>query len=92
MSQTKPRINTVMRRLERIRRRIPYAFWLFYDVVFLSLLVFGLTVSPWFWAGFPFLGLAVFFDVVEFIVKATEDRWAKRFFEGTGDPTPREKT
>lgn len=80
-------MNSTLRRLERVRRRIPYAYWLLYDLIFAALLIFGLRFSPWFWAGFPFLGLATFFDVVEFIVKATEDRWEKRFFEGTGPPT-----
>lgn len=44
-------------KLTRLRKRIPYRFWLLYDGVVLS-----------------FLAVAVFFDVVEYIVKRNEGR------------------
>lgn len=80
----KPRMNERLRRLERIRRRIPYAYWLVYDVVVLWAL---LTGNPAVKAvAFLCLAIAVFFDVVEFIVKGMESSWLKRLAEGTGDP------
>lgn len=85
-SPEKPRMNERLRRLELVRRRIPYAVWLVYDVIFAALLLYGLRFSPWFMVGFPFLAGAVFFDVIEFIVKGMESSWLKRLAEGTGPP------
>lgn len=79
---------TGLRRLERIRRRIPYAYWLLYDVV-IGATLWAAYASGWRWAliGAAFLAVAVFFDVVEFIVKGMESKLWFRLFEGTGDPS-----
>ena len=77
-------MNLRLRKLEWVRRRIPYAYWLFYDVVVLGALIWG---NPLVRAlAFLCLSVAVFFDVVEFIVKGMESNWLRRLTEGTGDP------
>ena len=70
--------------LERIRRRVPYVYWLVYDAVIVCALLLG---GWWRVAAFGFLAVAVFFDVVEFIIKGSESRLLRRLLEGTGDPT-----
>jgi hypothetical protein len=70
--------------LETIRRRVPYAYWLFYDGVIIGALIWGG------WSrilAFICVAIAVFFDVVEFIIKGSESRFLRRLFEGTGKPT-----
>jgi len=77
-------IVTRLWRLEMVRRRIPYAYWLVYDAVVLwALLTGNPTVKA---VAFLCLATAVFFDVVEFIIKGSENRWLRRLFEGTGPP------
>ena len=71
-------------RLEYIRRRVPYAYWLLYDAVIVCALLFG---NGWRVVVVPFLVVAVFFDIVEFIIKGSESRLLQRLLEGTGDPT-----
>ena len=73
--------------LEKIRRRVPYAYWLFYDAVIIYALIWGGK-----WArslAFVCVGIAVFFDVVEFIIKGSDSKFVRRLFEGTGAPTPK---
>jgi len=70
--------------LERIRRRVPYVYWLFYDLVVLWALLAGNPIVKA--IAFLCLGIAVFFDVVEFIIKGAESKWYARLFEGTGAP------
>ena len=73
--------------LEIIRRRVPYAYWLFYDGVIIYALLWGGRMRV---VAFICLGIAVFFDVVEFIIKSSESTLIRRLFEGTGSPTPNE--
>jgi hypothetical protein len=64
-----------MNTLNRIRARIPYAYWLLYDAVLGSLLVYGLARGLTVFAvGLPFLALAATFDIVEFIVKSARSK------------------
>jgi len=78
-------MNLRLRKLEWVRRRIPYAYWLVFDaVLFWALLTGGVVARALAFLG---LGIAVFFDVVEFIVKGMESSWWRRLFEGTGPPT-----
>jgi hypothetical protein len=60
---------TTLARLNGIRRKIPYGYWLVYDAVIGGLLVYGLSVSPAFAVGVPFFAASVIFDVVEWVVK-----------------------
>ena len=58
----------------RVRHRIPFAYWLFYDAVLAPLLIWGsVSLSLWFIVGIIVLAVAVFFDINEAIVK-----WALR--------------
>jgi hypothetical protein len=76
--------------LETIRRRVPYAYWLFYDAVVIYAL---LGRGGWMRVlAFVCVGVAVFFDVVEFIIKGSENKIIRRLFEGTGAPTIRPET
>jgi uncharacterized membrane protein len=78
-------MNLRLRKLEWVRRRIPYAYWLVYDAVIVWAL---LTRTPVAIAiAFLFLAVAIFFDIVEFAVKGMESKWWRRLFEGTGPPT-----
>jgi hypothetical protein len=70
--------------LEMVRRRVPYAYWLLYDAVILWALLTGNPVVRA--IAFLCLSIAVFFDVVEFIIKASEHRLLRRLLEGTGPP------
>jgi hypothetical protein len=70
--------------LEVIRRRVPYAYWLFYDAVIICALIWGGWTRI---LAFVCVGIAVFFDVVEFIIKGSESKFLRRLFEGTGAPT-----
>lgn len=55
---------------ERVRRRIPFAYWLFYDFVVLVFEVNAFTrLSHWYAISLVFLLVAVFFDVTEAIAK-----------------------
>jgi hypothetical protein len=57
-------------RLNDIRIGLPYAYWLVYDAVIIPLIAFGfLRLSPWCAVAFPFLAAAVFFDVIELLIK-----------------------
>ena len=59
-----------MMALDRIRHRIPFAYWLVYDVVVFCFEAYAVThFSPWFLISFAFLAVATFFDIVEAIVK-----------------------
>lgn len=60
-------------RANKVRHRIPFAYWLAYDIVLAPFLIWGVTVSVWFVAPLAMLAFAVFFDVNEAIVK-----WAFR--------------
>lgn len=79
--------NLRLRKLEWVRRRIPYAYWLFYDAVIVWALLSGNAVARA--VAFLCLAVAVFFDVVEFAVKGMESHWLRRLFEGTGPPIPK---
>jgi hypothetical protein len=60
-------------RANRVRKRIPFAYWLVYDAVVAPLLVWGaVALSLWFMAGLAMLAVAAFFDVNEAIVKWKE--------------------
>lgn len=57
-------------RLDRLRHRIPFWWWLTYDALVALVIVLGISPSdPAYWLGFAVLGIAVVIDVVEFIVK-----------------------
>lgn len=61
--------------LDRWRHRIPFWWWLTYDVLVALVIVLG--VKPWspaFWLGFGTLSIAVVIDTVEFIVKRPSAR------------------
>lgn len=61
-------------RANRVRKRIPFAYWLAYDVVLAPFLIWGaVTLSLWFLVPLAWLAVASFFDVNEAIVK-----WALR--------------
>lgn len=61
-------------RCNAVRKRIPFAYWIAYDVVALPLMAWGaVALSPWFCVGLAMLGFAAFFDVTEAIVK-----WGER--------------
>jgi hypothetical protein len=61
--------------LERLRHRIPFWWWLTYDVLVALVIVLGISPSdPAFWLGFVVLGVAVAIDTVEFIVKRPSAR------------------
>lgn len=78
-------LNLWLRKLEWVRRRIPYAYWLLYDAVIVWALV---TRNPIAIAiAFLCLAIAVFFDLVEFAVKGMESKWWRRLLEGTGPPS-----
>jgi len=78
-------MNLRLRKLEWVRRRIPYAYWLVFDAVVLWALLGGGVIAK----AFALLGVAVavFFDVVEFTVKGMESSLWRRLLEGTGPPT-----
>lgn len=59
----------VLAHCNAVRRSVPYTYWLIYDCVIVVGLLYGLSLSPAFWAGVPFVALAVFCDAVEFVVK-----------------------
>lgn len=72
-------------RLNYIRNRIPYAYWLLYDVVIGWLLWWGYTqLSHLFAIGLAFLAVAVFFDVVESVIKW---RWKHGEFRQAAEHT-----
>lgn len=53
-----------------IRKRIPFAYWLAYDMVVAPFLIWGvLRLSGWFFVPLAMLLFAGFFDVTEAIVK-----------------------
>ena len=67
---------TLLRVLDRWRHRIPFWWWITYDV--LVGLVIGLGCQPWgaaWWLGYGTLAVAVCIDTVEFFVKSP---WARR--------------
>lgn len=60
--------------LNAFRHRIPFAYWLVYDVVVAPFLVWGaVSLSVWFVVPLAMLLFAAVFDVTEAIVK-----WAQR--------------
>lgn len=66
-----------------VRNRVPYAYWLVYDVVIAILLWWGFTrLSRLFLVGFVFLAVAVFFDITESVVKW---RWSHGEFRALDD-------
>lgn len=65
---------TFTERANKVRGRIPFAYWLFYDAVLTPLLIWGFfSLSYWFVVGLAVLGVAIFFDVNEAVVK-----WSRR--------------
>lgn len=66
--------DSFVERANRVRHRIPFAYWLVFDAVLVPLLVWGLVaVSPVYAVGLALLAVAVFFDVNEAFVK-----WERR--------------
>lgn len=61
-------------RANKVRKRIPFAYWLFYDLVIAPFLVWGIVSVSWLFTipVVPFL-VAVFFDLNEAVVK-----WSRR--------------
>jgi hypothetical protein len=56
--------------LDRLRHRIPFWWWLTYDLLVAVVIVAGISpASPAFWLGFATLSIAVVIDAVEFTVK-----------------------
>jgi hypothetical protein len=59
-----------LQRLERLRHRVPFWWWLTYDALVAIVIVAGVSPSdPAFWLGFAVLSIAVAIDLVEFVVK-----------------------
>ena len=60
-------------RCNRVRKSIPFAYWLFWDVLLLPFLIWGVVSLSWAFA-IPLVLLAgsAFFDVTEAIVKWEE--------------------
>ena len=54
-------------KLNEIRMGVPYGYWLVYDAVTFAALLLGFPALRWIALGF--LGVAVFFDIVELVVK-----------------------
>jgi hypothetical protein len=66
---------SVITRLERLRHRIPFWWWLTYDALVALVIVIGISPSdPAFWLGLAVLAVAVAIDVCEFIVKRPSAR------------------
>lgn len=60
----------LLSRLDAIRRRVPFWWWLTYDAGVLVLVVYGLHDRPLaMGVGLVWLGVAVAIDAVEFAVK-----------------------
>lgn len=60
-------------RANSVRKSIPFAYWLMYDIVLLPFLVWAsLALSPWFGIPISFLLVAMFFDINEAVVKWVE--------------------
>jgi len=56
--------------LDKIRHKIPFWWWLTYDVAVFLVIVFGVKKhDEWFVLGLVILFIAVVIDTVEFIVK-----------------------
>jgi hypothetical protein len=61
-------------RCNGVRKRIPFAYWLVYDIVLAPFLIWGvLSLSAWFAVPLAMLAFAAFFDVNEAVVK-----WVQR--------------
>jgi len=56
--------------MNRLRKRVPFAYWLVFDAVLTPLLIVGLLKIGWPYAiGLALLGVSIVFDVNEAIVK-----------------------
>lgn len=76
MSERVAERNSFVERANRVRGRVPFAYWLAYDVVLTPLLVYGfVSLSRWFAVGLGMLAFAAFFDVNEAFVKWQRRRW-----------------
>ncbi len=65
---------SIVERCNGVRKRIPFAYWLAYDLVLLPFLLWGTaSLSGWFALPGVMLVVAMFFDINEAIVK-----WARR--------------
>lgn len=65
-----------LRRLDRLRHRIPFWWWLTYDALVAVVILlggFGFRQAT-LWVGFAVLAIAVVIDTVEFIVKRPSAR------------------
>lgn len=67
---------TWLAKLDRWRHKIPFWWWLAYDLAVALVIIFGVRHfhDPWFWIGFAVLAIAVVIDTVEFIVKRPSSR------------------
>lgn len=72
-SADEPELVTFTGRMNNVRHRIPFAYWLVYDAVLAPFLIWGMTVSMWFAVPLAMLAFATCFDVNEAVVK-----WAMR--------------
>lgn len=65
---------TFVERANRVRHRIPFAYWLVYDAITAPFFIWGVAdLSTWFVVPLALLLFAAFFDVNEAIVK-----WSRR--------------
>ena len=65
----------MLERLDHLRHKIPFWWWLTYDALVALVIFLGVPWhDPWFWIGLGTLAIAVAIDVVEFLVKRPSAR------------------
>jgi hypothetical protein len=64
-------VSNFLQSANKVRMSLPYAYWLLYDAVLLPMLVWGfISLShKIFGIGLVLLGISLFFDLVESIIK-----------------------